>query len=52
MSLFKKQMSIFALLILFAGAANAASGDKNLFITLTTDNVRESGMGLAIANAM
>lgn len=52
MSLFKKLMSIFALLVLFAGAANAASGDKNLFITLTTDNVRESGMGLAIANAM
>ncbi len=40
------------MMLLLTVTAYASEGYKNLFVTITTDNIKQSGMGIAIANAM
>ena len=51
MKLNKKIAGAFMMLLLTV-TAYASEGYKNLFVTITTDNIKQSGMGIAIANAM
>jgi len=52
MGVITKIATLFALLLALNSSAYAAEGAKKLFMTITTDDVKESGMGIAIANAM
>ena len=51
MGLNKKVLGGLILVLLLGVVAQASEGYKNLFVTITTDNLKQSGMGVAIANA-
>ncbi|WP_072679348.1 DsrE family protein [Arcobacter sp. LA11] len=50
MKLNKKIASAFMMLFLTVGAY-ASEGYKNLFVTITSDSLKVSGMGVAVSNA-
>jgi predicted peroxiredoxin len=50
MNVNKKIAGIFMMLLLTVGAY-ASEGYKNLFVTITSDSLKTSGMGVAVANA-
>jgi len=51
MRLSKKILGGVLLTLMLGVLAQASEGYKNLFVTITTDNLKQSGMGVAIANA-
>ena len=51
MRLRKKVLGGLVLTLLLGVVAQASEGYKNLFVTITTDNLKQSGMGVAIASA-
>ncbi len=51
MRLSKKVLGGLILTLLLGVVAQASEGYKNLFVTITTDNLKQSGMGVAIATA-
>ncbi len=51
MQMSKRILGSWLLLFTLTVAAQASEGYKNLFVTITTDNLKQSGMGVAIANA-
>jgi len=51
MNVSKKILGGVILSLLLSVFAQASEGYKNLFVTITTDNLKQSGMGLAVAGA-
>ena len=51
MQISKKILGSWVFLLLLTISAQASEGYKNLFVTITTDNLKQSGMGVAIASA-
>ncbi len=51
MRLSNKMLGGVLLALLLSVFAQASEGYKNLFVTITTDNLKQAGMGVAIANA-
>jgi len=51
MRLSKKVLGGVILSLLLSVFAQASEGYKNLFVTITTDNLKQSGMGVAVASA-
>jgi predicted peroxiredoxin len=47
----KKVLSSWILLLFLTISAQASQGYKNLFVTITTDNLKQSGMAIAVSNA-
>jgi len=47
----KKIFGALVVTLLLSVFAQASEGYKNLFVTITTDNLKQSGMGVAVASA-
>lgn len=47
----KKLIGGLFVLIMLTISVQASEGYKNLFVTITTDNIKQAGMGVAVANA-
>lgn len=46
-----KLLGALVVTLLLSVFAQASEGYKNLFVTITTDNLKQSGMGVAVATA-
>lgn len=47
----KKILGGLFVLVMLIISAQASEGYKNLFVTITTDNLKQAGMGVAVAGA-